>query len=112
MIIPPVNHVVEFSFDAVKSMRMIDVEGAVLFENGRVGVELPVDVLELLVDTGKLSVDVLKPSLDVLEAPRDHRGQLIEGNAPGHDGVMISAAAAPVNRERARAKNAEAGHSV
>src|SRR5690348_7883747 len=86
VVVQPVDHIVEFSLNTVESMRMVDVEGAVLLEDGRVGVKLP--------------VDILKPPVDVLKAPRDHLGQLIEGYGRSHCADIIRAAATTVNRER------------
>jgi len=88
VVIQPVDHIVEFSLNTVKSMGMVDVEGAVLLEDGRVGVKLPVDVLK---------------------APRDHLDQLIEGYRRGHCADIIRAAATTVNRERLREENTRNG---
>ena len=100
MVVRAANNGVELLLNAVKAVRVVFVESAVLLENRAVPIEL-------LVDVGKSPVDVLEPSVDVFEAPRDHLRQLLEGDAPSRGGAVINATGGPVKDERLREQKRE-----
>jgi hypothetical protein len=106
VVVHAIYHIVEFPFDPVQPMGVIVLDGA---KGGEAFAHFTPHVLELARDAIESAPHVLKAAPYVLEAARDHRGQLIDGDAAGH---MRSSYIAGRARQAASMRPGDQGRSA